>query len=102
MLPTKSKQKIVTHADGIFAMILNGLGFANRRLYLTPQFFEKKAVSLLLGKDILGRTFDAIYDYGASEFYEKIAFRALDQLDIVPDTYHFDSTSFHVDGKYNS
>ena len=110
-LPTKSDQKILTHADAISAMILNGLGFANRRLYLAPQFFEKKAVNLLLGKDItseqinddtLGRTLDAIYAYGASELYEKIALRAMQQLNIVPQTYHLDSTSFHVDGQYNS
>jgi transposase len=110
-LPTKSDQKILTHADAISAMILNGLGFANRRLYLTPQFFEKKAVNLLLGKNItadhinddsLGRTLDAIYAYGASELYEKIALKAMQRLDIVPRTYHLDSTSFHVDGQYNS
>jgi transposase len=110
-LPTKSDQKILTHADAVSAMILNGLGFANRRLYLTPQFFEKKAVSVLLGKEItadqinddaLGRTLDAIYEYGVSELYEKIALRAMQELDIVPRTYHLDSTSFHVDGQYNS
>lgn len=110
-LPTKSDQKILTHADAITAMILNGLGFANRRLYLTPQFFEKKAVTLLLGKDItaeqinddtLGRTLDAIYAYGTSELYEKIALKAMQRLNIVPQTYHLDSTSFHVDGQYNS
>ncbi|MEA3373624.1 MAG: IS1634 family transposase [Campylobacterota bacterium] len=110
-LPTKSDQKILTHADAISAMILNGLGFANRRLYLAPQFFEKKAVNLLLGKNItadqinddsLGRTLDAIYAYGASELYEKIALKAMQQLEIVPQAYHLDSTSFHVDGQYNS
>src|SRR5262249_22644042 len=31
------------------AMILNGLGFSNRRLYLVPQFFATKAVERLLG-----------------------------------------------------
>jgi transposase len=110
-LPTKSDQKILTHADAITAMILNGLGFANRRLYLTPQFFEKKAVTLLLGKDITaeqinddtpGRTLDAVYAYGASELYEKTALKAMQRLNIVPQTYHLDSTSFHVDGQYNS
>jgi transposase len=32
------------------AMILNGLGFSNRRLYLVPQFFATKAVERLLGQ----------------------------------------------------
>ena len=31
------------------AMILNGLGFSNRRLYLVSQFFATKPVEHLLG-----------------------------------------------------
>ena len=31
------------------AMILNGLGFSNRRLYLVPQYFANKPVEHLLG-----------------------------------------------------
>jgi transposase len=34
------------------AMILNGLGFSNRRLYLVPQCFATKAVERLLGPGI--------------------------------------------------
>jgi transposase len=33
-------------------LILNGLGFSNRRLYLVPQFFATKAVERLLGPGI--------------------------------------------------
>ncbi len=49
------------------AMVLNGLGFSNRRLYLVPQFFANKPVELLLGEgieaedlndDCRGRTLD--------------------------------------------
>ena len=31
------------------AMILNGLGFSNRQLYLVPQYFANKPVEPLLG-----------------------------------------------------
>lgn len=41
-LPSKSEEKKVSHATAIVAMILNGLGYANKQLYLTPRFFEKK------------------------------------------------------------
>ena len=34
------------------AMILNGLGFSNRQLYLVPQFFANKPVEHLLGAGI--------------------------------------------------
>jgi len=110
-LPTKSNQKKVSHATAVAAMILNGLGYANKRLYLTPRFFEKKATTLLLGegitaddlnKDVLGRTLDAIYTYGISELYEKIAHKAVSNLGIPIRIAHLDSTSFHVDGVYNS
>jgi hypothetical protein len=33
----------------IIAMVPNGLGFSNRRLYLVPQFFANKPVAHLLG-----------------------------------------------------
>jgi hypothetical protein len=36
----------------VVAMILNGLGFANRQLYLIPQFFANKPVEHLLGEGI--------------------------------------------------
>ncbi len=52
------------------AMILNGLGFSNRQLYLVPQYFANKPVEHLLGAgikaemlndDCLGRTLDWLY-----------------------------------------
>jgi transposase len=33
-------------------MVLNGLGFANRRLYLTPHFFANKPTEHLLGEGV--------------------------------------------------
>jgi hypothetical protein len=51
-------------------MVLNRLGFSNRRLYLVPQFFATKPVEHLLGPgitaeqlhdDCLGRTLDWLY-----------------------------------------
>ena len=35
------------------AMILNGLGFSNRRLYLVPQFFATKAVQRLVALSLV-------------------------------------------------
>ena len=111
-LPTQSDSKIVTHGMAVAAMILNGLGYANKQLYLTPRFFEKKALKQLFGsdtleakhfnKETLGRTLDKLFDYGVSELYEKIAKKALDVLGLVPTTIHLDSTSFHLDGAYKN
>jgi transposase len=108
-LPSKSEEKKVSHATAIAAMILNGLGYANKQLYLTPRFFEKKATEHLLGsevkaeyinKDTLSRTLDAIYNHGVSELYEKISHKAVRLLGLTPSTVHLDSTSFHLDGAY--
>ena len=110
-LPSKSEDKKVSHATAIAAMILNGLGYVNKQLYLTPRFFEKKATEHLLGsevkadylnKDTLSRTLDAIYDYGVSELYEKVSHKAVTLLGLTPSTVHLDSTSFHLDGAYRA
>ena len=42
------KQRLVTPGQSVVAMILNGLGFTNRRLYLTHQFFKNKPLNRLL------------------------------------------------------
>jgi len=111
MLPSHSDDKKVSCATSVAAMILNGLGYANKQLYLTPRFFEKKATKHLLGegitpemlnRDTLGRTLDALYAYGVSECYERIAHHAIQKLGLMPSLVHLDSTSFHVDGTYNS
>jgi uncharacterized protein DUF4277 len=46
-----SQQQVSVGAATV-AMILNGLGFSNRRLYLVSQFFATKPVDYLLGPGI--------------------------------------------------
>jgi transposase len=109
-LPTKSESKIISHGMAVAAMILNGLGYANKQLYLTPRFFEKKALKQLFqsdtieakhfNKESLGRTLDKLFEYDVSKLYEKIAHKALQVLNLTPSIVHLDSTSFHLDGSY--
>jgi len=103
--------KELSHGKAIAAMILNGLGYANKRLYLTPSFFEKKACSVLLGSDItpekinddsLSRTLDAAYTFGVSKLFTHISAKSVEVLGLECKQLHLDSTSFHVDGVYNS
>ena len=67
----RNRQQQVSIGTATVAMILNGLGFSNRRLYLVPQFFANKPVEHLLGPgmtaemlndDCLGRTLDWLYE----------------------------------------
>ena len=46
------QRRSVSMGTATVAMILNGLGFSNRQLYLVPQYFEKKPVEHLLGEGI--------------------------------------------------
>jgi uncharacterized protein DUF4277 len=93
------------------AMILNGLGFSNRQLYLVPQFFANKPVEYLLGAgitaemlndDCLGRTLDWLYAHDLTKLFAGIASRARQIFGIKADQVHVDTTSFSVSGEYAS
>ena len=111
LVPQDLEQRRISVGQALKAMVLNGLGFANRRLYLTSKFFQNKPTGRLLGEgvepehlndDALGKALDDLYSYGVSELYMKIAAQAASRLDITPKVGHMDTTSFHVDGAYNS
>jgi transposase len=102
-------RRIVSTGTATIAMILNGLGFTNRRLYLTPQFFENKPVERLLGESIsshhlddnaLGKALDEIYEYGASKLFGEIAFEIALENNLLGSLAHLDSTSLSVEGEY--
>jgi transposase len=105
------ERRHVSLAQAVKAMVLNGLGFTQRALYLTPQFFQDKPVERLIGPgvdaaqlndDVLGRTLDALYDYGVTSLYSQLAAQAVSRLGLSSRFGHLDSTSFHVDGDYAS
>jgi transposase len=107
-LPKKRNHNL-EHSKLIKAMILNGLGYVGQRLYLFPEFYEKLPIERLLGEgvtaadlndDALGRTLDAIYAYGPTEFFNDIALKVMSQLDLGVQRFHADTTSFSVQGNY--
>lgn len=109
LLPPTGKQ--ISHGTAVCAMILNGLGFVNQRLYLVPEFFRNKPVEHLLGDgitadhlndDTLGRTLDAVYAANPTEVYAAVAANTCLHLGLEATSAHLDSTSFHVDGRYNA
>src|SRR5205807_3028323 len=92
------------------AMILNGLGFSNRQLYLVPQYFANKPVEHLLGAgisaemlndDCLGRTLDWLYAHDPTKLFAGIASRARQIFGIKAQQIHVDTTSFSVSGQYS-
>ena len=93
------------------AMILNGLGFSNRRLYLVPQFFANKPVEHLLGPgitaedlndDCLGRALDWLYAHDPTVLFAGIAARARRVFGVQARQLHADTTSFAVSGAYDA
>ena len=105
------EQRTLSVGQAAKAMILNGLGFVNQRLYLVPQFFASKPTERLIGEgiksehlndDTLGRALDALYDYGVTALFSQLAAHAVSRLGLRSRFVHLDSTSFHVDGVYNS
>ncbi|MGA8163993.1 MAG: IS1634 family transposase [Waddliaceae bacterium] len=107
----QAKNKHITFGQCVNCMILNGLGFVGRTLYLYSEYFEDKPVDHLLGitiapeqidDNVLGRTLDKLFSIGITGLFTKIALHAMQVLGIEVKSLHLDSTSFHVDGEYYS
>ncbi len=113
LVPQDLSQRKVSIGQALKAMVLNGLGFANRRLYLVPEFFRNKPTERLVGAgvspehlndDALGKALDTLHAFGLTELYRLIARQAAERLGLGDKVAmgHLDTTSFHVDGHYNS
>jgi len=99
----------VGYGDRVAAMVLNGLGFTNTSLYMTPRFFHDKPMDLLFGKEItaeslnddcLGRCLDKISEYGVTKWYSELAFHAVNLAGMFSTTTHLDSTTLSLYGSY--
>jgi transposase len=76
----------MTAGEAVLALVLNGLGFVSRPLYLTPAFFETKPVGALirerlteedLNEFVLGRALDDLYEAGLYSLFLRVASRAV-------------------------
>ena len=99
LLVQDEEKRTVSLGQLVKAMVLNGLGFANRALYLTPLFFQDKPLDRLLGPgieaehlndDALGRALDRIYAYGADKLYAQLVARAVQRLGLTCRFGHLD------------
>jgi len=102
-------QEAITPGEAVKGMILNGLGFANRPLSLTPQFFAGKPLDLLFRPGVeasmfnrfkLGRTLDEVKTYGCDLLFSEIALAVCGQEAIDQRFNHLDTTSFSLTGEY--
>ena len=100
----------ISKGQVVKAMILNGLGFVSRPLYLFSQFFEDKPCQKLLGNNVkteylnddkLGRVLDQLYEYGLTNLFMEIVISTIKKFEIQINDSHLDSSSFHLHGQYN-
>lgn len=106
----KNKGAKVFMGDRVKAMILNGLGFMNDRLYLFEKFLDNKPVDRLFGEgivaedftdDALGRCLDAISEYGTTKFFTEISFEIGIEQNLIGNTLRGDTTTLLVHGEYS-
>jgi transposase len=101
----------VSLGQAVKAMVLNGLGFSNRRLYLFPQFFANKPVEALLGPgitpedlndDCLDRALDWLFAHDVTALFAGLAAQARQRWGFPVQQLHVDTTSFAVEGEYQA
>ncbi|MBD2181897.1 IS1634 family transposase [Planktothrix sp. FACHB-1355] len=107
----EEKAEKVSPGHTVKAMILNGLGFVSRPLYMFPQFFETIACEHLIGAgvkpeylndDKLGRVMDKLFIKGLDGIFLNIALNAIKKFNVSLLSSHLDSSSMHVHGEYNT
>nr|CAO90952.1 unnamed protein product [Microcystis aeruginosa PCC 7806] len=106
------KDEKVNAGQVVKAMIINGLGFVSKPLYMFPEYFETIACEHLIGTgvkpeylndDKLGRVMDKLFIKGLDTiFFIIIAVKAAQKFGVSLSTSHLDSSSIHVHGQYNT
>ena len=109
-IPNTDPRVIVSTGTAVVAMILNGLGFIDHRLYMVSSFYESKPVERLLGNgiragnlsdNILGKALDAIHGYYQTKLFFEISLGILEEWKLFGKTKRLDSTSITVCGDYS-
>lgn len=100
----------VTMGERVAAMIFNGLGFVDNRLYVFPEFLQSKATNRLFERNIeaeyfnddaLGRCLDAVSDYGTTKLFTEISFAIGKDNNLLGNSAHFDTTTLSLYGEYD-
>ena len=105
------EQEVLTPGETVSGMILNGLGFSDKPLSLTPLFFENIPIDLLVKPNIthehynrhkLGRVLDDIYDFGCEKLFYLVASAATKRENIDTRFVSLDTTSITLTGEYDA
>jgi len=106
----KKRSHAVSHGQSVKALLLNCLGFTERRLYIMPEFFDDIATERLIGEGIeskhlnqymFGETLDAIAKFSPTQLFTGIALEMLNKIDGDVLRLHYDTTTISVTGEYD-
>ena len=111
-------QEEISTGEAVAGMIINGLGFSNRPISLTPQFFSNKPLEVLFRDDVSaehfnrfkrgrflaitprGRSLDKVFSYGCDLLFSEISLSVCQQEGIDLRFNCLDTSSFSLTGEY--
>ena len=101
----------VSHGERVAAMIMNGLGFIDSRLYLFPEFLSDKPLDRLFNRPMLaewfnddasGRCLDAISEYGVTKLFTELSLLIGQSRGLLGKSLHIDTTTLSLYGDYET
>lgn len=99
----------VSHGERVAAMIMNGLGFIDSRLYLFPDFLSDKLLERLFNRhvqaewfndDATGRCLDAISAYGTTKLFTELSLTIGQARGLLGKSIHIDTTTLSLFGDF--
>ncbi len=99
----------VSHGERVAAMIMNGLGFIDSRLYLFPEFLGDKPLDRLFNRhvqaewfndDATGRCLDAISAYGTTKLFTELSLTIGQSRGLLGKSIHIDTTTLSLFGDF--
>lgn len=106
----RDSREEISCGEAVAGMILNGLGFSDRPLTLTPQFFENKALNRLFRPGVnaehfnrfkLGRALDDCHAYGCDLLFAEVSAKICKAEGVDTKFNSLDTTAFALTGDYN-
>ena len=99
----------VSHGERVAAMIMNGLGFIDSRLYLFPEFLSDKPLDRLFNRhvraewfndDATGRCLDEISAYGTTKLFTELSLTIGQARGLLGKSTHIDTTTLSLFGDF--
>jgi transposase len=99
----------ISHGERVAAMIMNGLGFIDSRLYLFPEFLSDKPLNRLFNRhvrpewfndDATGRCLDDISAYGTTKLFTELSLTIGQARGLLGKSTHIDTTTLSLFGEF--